>query len=382
MEGHRDSVGAGAFPDPRGRQREGGRYVYILEMQILVATPLEAELVDRIRQVSSNVNVFHEPELLPLPRYPSDHRGDLSFRRDAAAERRFAELLGQADVLLGVPGETPESLAAVVRANSRLRWIQAMTAGAGDMVRRARLTEVELDRVIVTTSSGVHGAQLAEWACLGLLAFTKNLPRLLADKEARRWNQYAVRELQGQTLLLVGLGGIGRAVAERAAALGMRVVGVRRSPAVATDAERPLGPADEVHGPEALPRLVPAADAVVLALPATPGTDGLFNRALIERLPAHAVVVNVGRGSTMDEAALIDSLLEGRIAGAALDVSSIEPLPQDSLLWKLPNVLISPHTASVTAAENGRIVDLFCDNIRRFSEGRPLRNIVDVRHYY
>jgi phosphoglycerate dehydrogenase-like enzyme len=351
-------------------------------MQILVATPLEAELVDRIRQVSSDVNVLHEPELLPPPRYPADHQGDPNFRRDAAAERRFAGLLGQADVLLGVPSETPESLAAVVRANSRLRWIQAMTAGAGDVVRRAGLTEAELERVIVTTSSGVHGAQLAEWACFGLLAFTKNLPRLLADKEARRWSHYAVRELQGQSLLLIGLGGIGRAVAERAAALGMRVVGVRRSLAVAADAERPLGPFDQVHGPEALPTLVPAADAVVLALPGTPGTNGLFNRALIDRLPAHAIVVNVGRGSTIDEAALIDALSEGRIAGAALDVSSIEPLPQDSPLWKLPNVLISPHTASVTSAENGRIVDLFCDNVRRFLQGRPLRNVVDIRHYY
>lgn len=347
----------------------------------MVATPIQAELVDRIRQASPDTTVLHEPELLPPPRYPSDHRGDLSFRRDDAAERRFAELLGHADVLFGVPGETPESLAAVVTANPRLRWIQAMTAGAGDMVRRAGLTEAELKRVIVTTSSGVHGAQLAEWACFGLLAFTKNLPRLLADKDARRWNHYAVRELQGQTLLLVGLGGIGRAVAERAAALGMRVVGVRRSPAVAAE-ERSLDPVDEVYGPEALPTLVPAADAVVLALPGTPGTNGLFSRSLIDRLPAHAIVVNVGRGSTIDEAALIDALSEGRIAGAALDVTSIEPLPQDSPLWTLPNVLISPHTASVTSAENGRIVDLFCDNVRRFSEGRPLRNVVDIQHYY
>jgi phosphoglycerate dehydrogenase-like enzyme len=351
-------------------------------MQIVIATPLEVELVDRIRDAAPDVTVTFEPELLPPPRYPADHQGDPDFRRDEAGERRFVAILRQADVLLGVPGETPEALAEIVRANSRLRWVQGTTAGAGDLVRRAGLTRDELDRVTFTTSAGVHGAQLAEWVCLGLLAFTKDLPRLLADKRARRWDHYAVRELQGQTLLLLGLGGIGRAVAVRAAALGMRVVGVRRTPDVAADEEPSLAAVDEVHGTDALPTLVPDADAVVLALPGTPGTSGLFNRALIERLPRHAVVVNVGRGSTIDEPALIDALSAGRIAGAALDVFNTEPLPTDSPLWELPNVLISPHTASVTAAENGRIIDLFCDNLRRFVEGRPLRNVVDTQHYY
>ncbi len=179
-------------------------------MRIVVATPLEPELVDRIRRAVPDVEVAFEPALLPPPRYPSDHRGDPEFRRDQAGERRFAELLAEADVLLGIPGETPTALAHVVRTCPRLRWVQGNAAGVGEMVRRASLTREELDRVTFTSSAGVHGAQLAEWAVLGLLAFTKGLPRLLADKAERRWHSYVVRELRGQTLLVVGLGGIGR----------------------------------------------------------------------------------------------------------------------------------------------------------------------------
>jgi phosphoglycerate dehydrogenase-like enzyme len=352
-------------------------------VRIVVVTPLEPELVDRIRRAVPSVEVSFEPALLPLPRYPSDHHGDPDFRRDQEGERRFSELLAEADVLLGVPGETAEALAHVVRTCPRLRWIQGNTAGVGEMARRAGLTREELDRVTLTSSAGVHGAQLAEWALMGLLAFTKGLPRLLADKADRRWGNYAVRELRCETLLVIGLGGVGREVARLARCLGMRVIGVRRS-----HSNDPGGDPggidllDEVHTASALPDLVARADAVVLALPNTPHTVGLFSRALIERLPQHAVVVNVGRGATTDEEALTEALASGRLAGAALDVFATEPLPPESPLWELPNVLISPHTASVTPAENGRIVDLFCDNLQRWIDHRPLRNVVDTEHFY
>ncbi|HZD70236.1 MAG TPA: D-2-hydroxyacid dehydrogenase [Actinomycetes bacterium] len=353
-------------------------------MRIVVATPLEPELVDRIRHVVPGAEVSFEPALLPPPRYPSDHRGDPEFRRDQVGQRRFDELLAGADVLLGVPGETPEALAHVVRTCSRLRWVQGNTAGMGEMVRRAGLTREELDRVRFTSTAGVHGAQLAEWAMLGLLAFTKDLPRLLADKADRRWRSYVVRELRGQTLLVLGLGGIGREVARLARCLGMRVVGVRRAGQRESVGGSPpdVDTVEEVHPPSALPELVGRADAVVLALPGTPETAGLFSRALIERLPHHAVVVNVGRGAAVDETALTEALAAGRIAGAALDVFATEPLPPDSPLWELPNVLISPHTASVTPAENGRVVELFCDNLQRWVGHQPLRNLVDTEHFY
>lgn len=345
------------------------------EPTVLVATPLEDALVARIREAATEVEVLHDADLLPPPRYPSDHAGERGFRRDDEAERRFAALVRRADVVLGVPGETPDGLRDLVAGAPRLRWVQGTSAGFGQLVRSAGLTPTDLERVAFTSSVGVHAAQLAEWAVLGLLAFTKDLPRLQRDRAERRWDHYPVRELAGQHVVVVGLGHIGRRVAQYARALGMEVTGVRRRPGAAGDPVR-------VVTPDRLPEIVPTADAVVLALPATEGTDGLFSAELVRSLPAHAVLVNVGRGGTVDEAALVDALAAGRLAGAALDVTSAEPPAPDSPLWTLDNVLLSPHTAALSTRENARIVELFCDNLERFRAGRPLENRVDTTHFY
>ncbi len=163
---------------------------------------------------------------------------------------------------------------------------------------------------------------------LGLLAFTKDLPRLLNDRRSRNWDHHPVRELQGQRLLVVGLGHIGREVARCARALEMYVIGVRRTPS-----DSDLFFVDEVRGSSELADIVPGVDAVVLALPGTPETDGLFDADLINALPTHAIVVNVGRGTTIDQDALIDALRRHQLSGAALDVCSTEPPAPDNPLW-------------------------------------------------
>ncbi|MGI8576994.1 MAG: D-2-hydroxyacid dehydrogenase [Nocardioidaceae bacterium] len=346
---------------------------------VLIATPLEAALVEQIRAVDPAIAVLYDERLLPPPRFPNDHRGSADFTRSAAAEQQWKAWLGQSDVLFGVPGETPTSLAEVVRAYPNLRWIQGTAAGAGEQVRRAQLSPAELKRVRFTSAVGVHAHQLAEWAIFGLLALTKGLPRLRADQESRAWEHYPVRELRGQTLLVIGLGHIGREVARLASALGMRVIGVRRTPGRADDTDLVV---ERVCANADLPVLAPAADSVVLSLPATDATAGLLNAGLIEALPSHAVVVNVGRGSTIDEPALIAALRDGRIGGAALDVFATEPLPPESPLWELENVIISPHTAALSSQENARLVDLFCDNLRRYLDRQPLRNLVDTTEFY
>lgn len=344
---------------------------------VLVATPLEEELVQRIRDQVPGVEVLHDKSLLPPPRYPSDHAGERGFRRDDDAQRRFDRWVERAHVTLGVPTERPEALHELIRRAPHLRWVQGTSAGMGQLVRAAGLSDADLDRVTFTSSVGVHATQLAEWAMLGVLAFTKDLPRLQRDKAEHRWDHYPVRELSGQRLLVVGLGHIGRAVAQYARALGMHVTGVRRTPH-----ERDLDVVDRVASTAQLPDLVPAADAVVLALPATTETERVFTGDLIGALPRHAVLVNVGRGSTVDEAALVAALRHGRLAGAALDVFEKEPLPPHSPLWDLENVLLSPHTAALSDKENERIVELFCDNLRRLRDRQPLRNVVDPGLFY
>jgi phosphoglycerate dehydrogenase-like enzyme len=347
-------------------------------VRVLIASPLEAELAARVQAADPRAEVLFEPELLPPARYPADHRGDPEFRRDAAAEARWRALLGRAEVLFGIPGDSAEALAELVNGLPGLRWVHATSAGAGEQVRRAGLAAEALERVAVTTSSGVHAVPLAEFAILGLLAVAKDLPRLVADQRARAWPEVRepFRELRGQTLFLVGLGDIGREVARLGKALGMRTVGFRR-----TEGPPPEF-VDEVHGPDRLAELAGRADAMVVSLPLTEQTAGLVDRATIGRLPPGCIFVNVGRGGVVDEPALIDALSDRRIAGAALDVFATEPLPADSPLWTLPNVLVTPHSAALSARENERIVELFCENLRRYLDGRPLRNVVEPGVYY
>jgi len=281
-------------------------------------------------------------------------------------------------VLFGVPEDSTEGLAEVVNGLPRLRWVHATSAGAGEQVRKAGLSPEALKRVVITTSSGVHAVPLAEFAILGLLAMAKELPRLIEDQRARAWPEVRrpVRELSGQTLFLLGLGEIGREVARLGKALGMRTVGFRR-----TEGPPPEW-VDEVHGPQRLAELAGQADAMVVSLPMTEQTAGLVDRATIERLPASCIFVNIGRGGVVDEPALIDALRDRRIAGAVLDVFATEPLPADSPLWTLPNVLVTPHAAALSARENERIAELFADNLRRYLDGRPLRNVVEPGVYY
>jgi phosphoglycerate dehydrogenase-like enzyme len=346
--------------------------------EVLIATPLEAELAARIQAADPRAEVVFEPDLLPPARFPADHRGDPAFRRDAEGEARWRALLERAEVLFGIPGDSADALAGLFTGLPRLRWVHATSAGAGEWVRRAGLPAGALERVAVTTSSGVHAVPLAEFAILGLLAMAKELPELLEDQRARRWPELhrPFRELAGQTLVLVGLGEIGREVARLGKALGMRTVGFRR-----TEGPPPEW-VDEVHGPERLAQLAGRADAMVVSLPLTEQTTGLIDRATIDGLPASCIFVNVGRGGVVDEPALVDALRDRRIAGAALDVFATEPLPADSPLWSLPNVLVSPHGAALSVRENERIAELFVANLRRYLDGQPLRKRVEPGVYY
>jgi glyoxylate/hydroxypyruvate reductase len=346
--------------------------------QVLIASPLEAELAARIQAADPRAEVRYEPDLLPPARYPADHLGDPAFRRDADGEARWRSLLEEAEVLFGIPGDSAEGLAEVVTGLSRLRWVHATSAGAGEAVRKAALPAEALERVIITTSSGVHAVPLAEFAILGLLAVAKELPRFVEDQRARAWPEIRrpLRELRGETLFLVGLGDIGLEVARLGKALGMRTVGFRR-----TEGPPPAG-VDEVHGPGRLAELAGRADAMVVSLPLTEATAGMIDRATIEALPPSCIFVNVGRGGVVDEPALVEALRERRIAGAVLDVFATEPLPADSPLWSMDNVLVTPHAVALSARENERIAELFVANLRRYLDGEPLVNVVEPGVFY
>ena len=246
---------------------------------VVVATPIEPELVDRLRAVDERLDVRYEPDLLPPPRYPSDHAGDPSFERTPEQEERFTALVAEAEVLFGFPREEPAQIAWAVRTAPSLRFVQATFAGAGQQLAGAGLTRDELERIQWASSSGVHATMLAEWSIFGILAVRKGLPRLQADKRARNWIHYPVQELRDATVLIVGFGEIGRETGRLAEAFGMNVTKI-------TTTE---GDLDE---------LIPHADAIVVTLPLTEQTRGLIDRERIALMKPGVTFVNVGRAQS------------------------------------------------------------------------------------
>lgn len=344
--------------------------------QVVIAVDLPEELCRMIQEAVPAVDVVRDHSLYRPRRGPADWSGDPDHVRTPEQQRAYEAMVDAADVLFSLPDVDPAELARTVRANPRLRWVQAMAAGGGSQLRAAGLDAEELERVQVTTTAGVHGSPLAEFAVLGVLAGAKALPRLQRDQRAHEWpERWEMRQVDEMTVLVVGLGGIGAACAQKLSALGARVLGTSRS-------GRPTPHVDEIVPLDQLARVAGEVDAIIATLPGTAATDGLLGREVLSAARPGTILVNVGRGTVVDEDALIEALDAGRIGFAALDVTAVEPLPAQSPLWDHPGVLISPHTAALSSREEERITRLFIDNLSRHLEGRPLRNVVDTVEFY
>lgn len=346
------------------------------QYNVFITSPLEAEHVNRIRAVSPKVEVLFEPDLLPSPRYVADHKGD-SLERTEEQERRWQSCLERADILwdfppLGPDGQSP------MRGASRVKWVQTTSTGVGSLVK---LHGLQASNLIVTTARGVHAGPLAEFVMLGLLAHFRGLRHLEAEQREHRWTRYCANEVAGKHLVIVGAGDLARGTAVLARAFRMRVEAVARHPDKVRDH---LDVFDGIFPVERMHERLGQADAVVIAVPHTPDTDTMIDQAALSAMKPGGVFVNIARGSVVDEAALIDKLRSGHIGFAALDVAAKEPLPPDSPLWDMPNVLISPHSASTVQAENARITDIFCDNLRLYLAGQSdrMKNILDKALLY
>ncbi len=265
----------------------------------------------------------------------------------------------------GVPRDL--FLAATAGPDSRFRWAHSASAGVGGSL----YPEMRDSDVVLTNSAGVYAPAIAETVIALLFHFARGLDFAVRAQAERRWDKAPfddpaspVGELAGAALGIVGFGGIGREVARRAEALGMRVLAMRRT------------------GGVPLEELLPQSNYLLLAVPETPATRGLIGERELALLPPGAVVVNVGRGSVVDEAALIEALRSGRLRGAGLDVFAREPLPPESPLWALPNVLVLPHVSGASPHFWRRQTELIRDNLGRYLAERPLRNVVDKSSGY
>jgi phosphoglycerate dehydrogenase-like enzyme len=338
---------------------------------VLIASYLEPEYVEQIRALDRRLEVLYEPELLGRPTYRGDHSSVPE--RTPEQEARWRSLLERAEVFFDFDHSHLDDLP---RLAPRLRWVQATSAGIGQLVKKRGLTETDL---VFTTASGVHSTSLAEFCLMAMLMFVKDAPGLEMDKKRKRWQRFSRPELAGQTLAVVGLGRIGREVARVARCLGMRALGTKRT-IEGEDAEA-LG-VERLYPFQELRSLLSAADFVVLACPHTPETEGLMGEGEFQAMKRGAFLINIARGAVVDEPALIRALQSGHLGGAALDVFAEEPPPPENPLWELPNVLICPHSASTADQENARLTELFCDNLKRYLDGRPLKNVLDKSRLY
>jgi phosphoglycerate dehydrogenase-like enzyme len=337
--------------------------------RVLISVRVNDEQVARLRAAAPGVDLISAPGGIAL-RPP----GPLDLMEPTCPayhpELDLATILPTIDAIIAYD-LTPE-----LRAQApQLRWVQVFHAGV-DGVWQPYLAEPDL---IVTTVSGTHPIPMTEFVLSLLLYFAKRLGQFREQQARREWRKAVVDELYGATVAIVGYGTIGSALAVTLRSLGMAVVGVRRTP------DRAAPPPPELtalYGPDDLPRALAGARYVVSILPRTPETEDFWNDARFALLPPGAVFVNVGRGRTVDEAALLRALRSGRLAGAGLDVFATEPLPPDSPLWDEPNVLVVPHTGSETVHYTDRALAIVADNLQRFVDGRPLRNVIDKRLRY
>jgi phosphoglycerate dehydrogenase-like enzyme len=340
------------------------------KLVLLITSYLEPEHVDRIRQVDERLEVIYEPQLMRPPRYAADHNGDPTFQRTPEQEQRWRGLLARADILFDIdPTHRPDLPDRAPNA----RWVQATSSGIGELIKR-NCYDTRMPTTVFTTASGVHGRPLAEFVVMAMLMHYKGALRMLEAQRRTHWERYAGTDLEGRTLAIVGLGRVGKTIANTCRALGMSVIGTAHRPAPDV--------VDRYYEPSHLHAMLPRADVLVLIVPHTPQTEKMIGARELALLPRGAYFINIARGAVVDESALVEALRSGHLAGAALDVFADEPLPPYSPLWEMPTVVVSPHSASTSDRENRRITDLFCDNLRRYLAGQELRNVLNPQRMY
>jgi phosphoglycerate dehydrogenase-like enzyme len=312
-------------------------------------------------------------------RYKPDHLARIA---DAAPGSRLVTVslegladgdLSDVEVLLRgpMPQQTFDRLLARC---PRLMWVHSATAG----VERV-LTPAALERgIAITNARGVFSDPIAEYVLMMVLAINRRLPQLMDLQRERTWQPLEGREMADVTVGVVGLGSIGRRVAELALEFGSRVIATRRQPGLPEG----LTGAIEVLPPEQLPDLLNRSDYIVLALPLTSGTEGMFDSALLAQAKPGAWLINVARGALVDDRALLRAVREGPLGGAVLDAFRDEPLPADSPFYTEPNMIVTPHTSWSSGRVLERSISLFCENLERFAKGEPMLNVVDPRAGY
>jgi len=328
-------------------------------VSVLVTSAIGDECLQQIAGISPRIEVTDVSDL-----FRAERSGD------AAARQKLDDRLAEAEVIYGL--RFPQNV--LTGLFPRLKWMQAMSAG----VDRVLDAEIVASPVKMTNVSGIHATPIAELVLELMLMFVKQAPLCFQLKQEKQWRRFAPSVLPSKTVGIVGLGSIGREVARLAKAFGMRVLATRRS-AKRVGQSRLV---DIILPPDQLQQLLTESDFVVIALPLTSETNRLIGEEELRAMKSTAYLINIGRGDVVDEEALIRALDEHWIAGAGLDVFVTEPLPTDSRLWELPNVILSPHISGGMEDYVIRATEVFTENLRRYLSGKRLLHLVDKKKGY
>jgi D-2-hydroxyacid dehydrogenase (NADP+) len=337
------------------------------KVNVLVARWLEEGYRLQIAAVDPRIRVFYAAEQVASE--TKRPRGPIDQAPDERADVELDSLLREAEVIYGL--RFPEN---ILERAPNLKWVQTSSAGVDTLVG----TKLWQSDVILTNTSGIHVIPVREHVLGMMLMFVKHAHVYFANKQDKVWEQHMPDQLCGKTLGVVGLGRIGEAVARAAKAFDMKVVATRR---YVTEHET-SSVADALYSSDKLLEMLWESDFVVVAVALTDETRKLIGERELRAMKPTAYIINIARGSVIDEAALARALKEKWIAGAGLDVFEKEPLPQGSELWTLPNLILTPHVAGIMPDYNARAMDVFCENLRRYLAGQPLMNVIDRTRGY
>ena len=336
-------------------------------MNVLVARWLEEGYRSQIAAVDPRIRVFYAAEQIAAE--TKRPRGPIDQAPDEGADVELDSLLREAEVIYGL--RFPQN---ILERAPRLKWVQTSSAGVDTLVG----TKLWQSDVILTTTSGIHVIPMREHVLGMMLMFVRHAPVYFVNKQRKVWKQDLPDQLYGKTLGVVGLGKVGEGIARAAKSFDMRVVATRRH----VTKQETSAAVDTLYPADKLLEMLGESDFVVVTVALTKETQKLIGERELRAMKPTAYIINIARGSVIDEAALTKALKEKWIAGAGLDVFEKEPLPQNSELWTLPNVIITPHVAGLMPDYNARAMEVFRENLRRYLAGQPLLNVIDRTRGY
>ena len=344
-----------------------------MKLNLLIASFIEKNHVDSIKEKFPDIEIIYRIDLIDKPRYKSDHIG-YPYIKNSFAQKDWLSLVEKADIIFGFDKNLDPNLDLYAK---RVKWIQATSSGVGEYLRENKYL-VKMPNTKFTTAKGVHAKPLAEFCIMVILMWSKNYFKTELLKSRKIWERFSTNDISNQIVGIVGVGAIGGEIAKYCKYFNMNVFGIKnKKVSNATTIY-----IDKFFDKTDLLEMAKLVDYLILVAPQTSETNEIVNSKIFDVMKTSSYIINIGRGSLINENHLISAIENNNISGAALDVFAKEPLPPDSKLWSLENLILFPHSASTTYDENKRIVSLFCKNIELFMNDKPLINQFNRKTLY